>query len=149
MTIEQAIVERLQSLAAVTAIAGTRVHMMKLPQRPTLPAVRVQQVGEIVPYHLRGVGAFLRTRIQVDAYADEASGGDAYETASNLAQAIDGDGLGDSATGLSGFTGDVGGSPPELFIAGMFRDTRRPMYEPGELRLVRIQQDYFVHWREI
>ena len=146
MTIEQAIVERLKDQASVTALVGTRIYQLVLPQRPTLPAVRVQVIDEDDPQHLRGPVGKQQSRIQVDAYGAEAAG---YVAVAAIAAAIHGDGLGGSATGLSGFVGDVGGSPAEIHIAAVQRLTRSPMYEAGELRLVRIRQDYRVTWAEI
>ena len=129
-----------QRVIDLNTSAGSRVHMLKLPQKPTLPAVRVQVIDDPEQYHLRGGAGIARARVQVDSYAAEGSGTDPYETASGLADAIDGD---DAGSGLSGFAGHV----EDVFIASMQRIDRRPFYEAGELRLVRIQQDYYVDYR--
>ena len=147
MTIEQGIHERLLSLSPVTALVGSRVYQLKLPQKPTLPAIRVQQISEADEHHLRGRDGVVRTRIQVDAYAHE-SAADPYATATAVAAAVHGDGLGPGASGLSGFAGGVGGSPSSLQILFAERVARVPEYESDELRLVRIRQDYMVTWKE-
>lgn len=140
MTPEQAVLERVLDLAAVTALIGQRGYLLKLPQGPTLPAVRVQLIDEIGNPHLRGAGGPQRSRVQVDAFAPEASGSDPYASASAVAAAINGPGDG---TGLDGWQGDAGA----ITVTGSKRIDRAVSYEPGELRLVRVRQDYMVGWR--
>jgi hypothetical protein len=146
VSIEEALRDRLLGLAGVTALVSARVYLLKLPQSPTYPAVRIQPVGEFEEYHLRGRERILRSRVQVDAFTNEGSVSDPYGTAAALADAIAGDGNGDVATGLSGFVGDLGGSPPALHIAMCQRLERRVLYDPEELRVVRMVQDFDVHW---
>lgn len=143
MTPEQAVCDRILSLSAVTALVGTRVYQLKLPQKGTLPAVRVQLISEPTSYHLRGGSGMYRSRVQVDAYAAEASGGDPYASATDVAAAIHGD---DAGSGLSGWTEDVGGSPPSMRVHTVQRVDRRVSYDAEERREVRCQQDYMVHW---
>ena len=47
MTVEGAIVSRLKADSAVSAIVGSRVYRLKLPQQPTLPAIRLQRVSRV------------------------------------------------------------------------------------------------------
>jgi hypothetical protein len=150
VTVEEAVVERLLALSSVTALVSTRVYQLRLPQRPTLPAVRVQQISESEPYHLRGAVNLYRTRIQVDAYAAEASGSDPYASANAVASAIQGDWLaGSPPNGLSGWQGMAGGSPSTLQVVFSERIDRRPMFAADELRLVRVRQDYMVTWKAL
>jgi hypothetical protein len=146
MTPEVAIAERLLEIGALTALISTRVYQLRLPQSTALPAVRVQVVGETEDAHLRGTGALSRTRVQVDAYAYEASGGDPYAEATAVAEAIHGDG---SGTGLAGWVGESGGSPAELAVLSIVRVDRFVDYEAAELRLVRVRQDYHVWWKRL
>lgn len=149
MTVEEAVIER---ILALNTSAGTRVFMLKLPQKlATWPAARVQLIDDPEDYHLRGGSALGRARVQVDAYAPESSGGDPYATVAQLADEINGD---DAGSGLSGWIGSFG-SPP-LTITGLFRINRRTSYEPGggavatggaDLRLVRTQMDFWVHYK--
>jgi hypothetical protein len=53
----------LLSLSAVTALVSSRVYLDKLPQSPTCPCVRVQQISE-QDYHLRGGSNMKRARIR-------------------------------------------------------------------------------------
>lgn len=147
MSPESAICERLLSLSAVTALVGTRVRQSILRQSEILPAVRVQQIGETTSYHGRGGSGQYQSRIQVDVYAHASSGVDPYAQAMTVAEAIQGD---DAGSGLSAWQGTAGGSPPLLQIDAVFRrDRRDPGFESEELRQVRCQQDYMVHWRRL
>lgn len=136
MTVEQATLEHLKADSAVAALVGARVYQLKLPQKPTLPAVRVQLIDEPVRYHLRGSVAVMRARVQADSYAAEASGSDPYASVTALAAAVD--------AALSGQRWSDDGSPVTIEVTGCFRQNRMVLYEAEELRLVRVMQDYYV-----
>lgn len=142
MTVEGAIIARLKSLSTVTALVSTRVWMLKLPQKPTLRAIRVQLISESTTYSHDGRDRVVTSRVQVDSYAQESSGSDPYAGATEVADAVYGDGSRTAATGLDGYQGDIG-SPP-FRIRSIQRASRTSEYEPGELRLVKIRQDYMV-----
>ncbi len=146
MTPEQAVLERILDIGAVTAIVGTRVRMLKLRQAETLPAIRVQRISRLSDYHMRGENNLQRARVQVDVYAAEASGGDPYASALDLAALVHGDGNGPNASGLSGWIGVTSGSPV-MQIVGVFLVDDSVGYEAEELREVRVRQDYMVHWK--
>ena len=132
MTEEQAIVDRLLATTGVTTLVGTRIYQLRLPQDATFPAVRVQLVDETQDYHLRGGSKTRRTRLQVDSFAQEASGVDPYAAVGSLAAAIE--------TALSGQIFADG----SMQITGAFLQTRQPLYESEELRLVRMLQEWIV-----
>lgn len=143
MSPEEAVRARIMTVAAVTAIVDSRVYMHKLPQSPVYPNVLVTLVTpEDTEYHLRGEVGLKKVRVQVDAYARGISGVDPYAMASTLAQAIHGDGEG---SGLSGFSGDIGSPALRIFL--ITRLSRRPDYDPEELRVLRMSQDYQVIFR--
>lgn len=148
---EAAIVERLLDIGAVTAIVADRVFMLKLPQAENRPSLRVQRIPGTRGQHLRGPDGTYRTRMQVDSYVAEAPGIDAYASITALADAVLGDGLGDNASGLFGWRGVLGGSPDMIRIHNIevLNGDTAPFYEPGELRQLRIEQDYMVHWSEL
>lgn len=146
MTPEQAVVQRLLELPAVVALVASRVYQLKLPQSPTLPAIRVQLISEPTSYHLRGGSGMYRSRIQIDAYAAERSGADPYGAAVDVADAIHGD---DAGAGLSAWQGNTGSSPPSLRIHACMRVDRQVGYDAEELREVRVRQDYLVHWSHL
>jgi hypothetical protein len=140
VSVEEAVREHLLAAAGVSALVGTRVYMLRLPQHETLPSVRVQLVDEPKNYHLRGPSGATRARVQVDAYAEAAGGADPYATATAVADAVD--------AALSGQVFNAG-SPVSLRITGAMRDGRRPFDEPDELRQVRVSQDYIVWSRPV
>ena len=144
MTVEEVIVDRVASIAAVIALVGSRVYLDKLPQGVAFPVVLVQLVDDLDAFHLRGKNKPQRARVQVDAYVHEESGIDPYAQVTALVAAIDGDGKGPAATGLSGWKGSVG-SPP-VVIHGCFRTSRLRRYDPDELNLLRMSQDYIVSY---
>lgn len=134
----------LQRMKDVVPASASRMFMLKLPQAPTLPGAVVQLIDDVKEYHLRGGSKAGRARVQVDVYAPESSGADPYADAADLADAINGD---EAGSGLSGFAGLVGGSPDGVFFTGIFRVDRQATYEADELRVVRIRQDYYAHYR--
>lgn len=149
MTIDVAIADW---IADLNTSAGARVYMLKLPQKlGTWPAVRVQGISSPRPQHLRGPNYPVKTRVQVDGFAPEASGTDPFATVSDLMEEIRGDGLGPDASGLFGWIGELGGSPPAFRILNVDLDAGKPKYESGQqneldLRLVRIMDEYTIHW---
>lgn len=152
ITIEGAIWERILSISDVVAIAGQRVHQVKLPQSPIYPAVRIQLIDEVPSYHARGENNLTPSRVQVDAFGQEASGYPAYVWANRLAQAINGQwtqGSPAPPTGLSGWRGSFGGSPPALRIDFIRRIDRSVSYVPLELRVVTVRQDFLVWWKPV
>lgn len=134
MSVEKVVRDRLVS----AGVASGRVYQLTLPQKPVLPAVRVQLVDQPVRYHLRGKDGLYRSVIQTDVFVTEGSG---YSACATLADAID--------ASLSGSVFSDGGSPQELSVVAVFRESRRPMFEAGELRLIRIMQDYEVWHRMV
>lgn len=142
MTPEEAVVARLEDVGAVTALVDDRIYMLKLPQHPTLPAVRVQKISGMRDQHLRGPSYTAKSRVQVDAYVTETNGVDPYAAVSAVAEAIRGDGIG---SGLWGWTGEIGSPALVVHNVELVGDDD-PFYEAGELRAWRIRQDYMIHW---
>ncbi len=132
MTISEAICHALVASPAVAALVGPRVYQLKLPQQPTLPAIRVQLIAEPSRYHLRGVVNAWEALVQVDTYANEFNPTfpDPYDLVEQVAAAVD--------AALSGLLATI----QTIQIVGCFRVSRAPLYEPGELRLARILQEY-------
>lgn len=145
MTVVEAVRSRLATVSALTALVSTRIYSLKLPQTPTLPAVRLQQVSEVEPMQLRGSSGLARARVQVDAYAQEGSGTDPYAQAHQVSAAAHGTFAGGAASGLNGWRGTVG-SPGfeilEIESAGL-----QEGFNPEELRQVIVSRDYFVTFR--
>ncbi len=147
MTIEQAVRERLLDIPALTALVGARVYQMILPQDGVLPAVRVQRISGMQEQQLRGPDGLIKSRVQVDAYAAPGSSASWYSAVTAIADAWHGDGLGADATGLFGWIGWAGGSPPVIQVKNvLLKHGGAPEYEYGERPMVRLRYDYEVHY---
>lgn len=140
MTPEQAVIDRLSAESAVSAIVGTRLWMLKLPQKPALPAIRVQLIDDPQTKHLRGPSGSTAARVQVDCYESEGAASDPYVTVSVLADAVN--------AALVNEPFDAAGSPVTLRVTNVERTDRRALYEADELRLVRMFQDFIV-WSRV
>ncbi len=143
MTLVEAVRARQLAITALIAIVGTRIYTLVLPQSPTLPAVRVQQIDRIETMHLRGTQQVCRARVQVDFVASKASSTDPYTTAHAAAKAARGAFVSGAATGLAGWKGVIAGSPP-FEVASMRLVDEREIFEPEELQQVMVSQDYMV-----
>lgn len=93
---ETRLVAKLKATAAVTAICGTRMFPLELPQKVTYPAIAYQQVGEDSVGSSTTEADVAFTRIQVTSYAEM------YSAAKALNEAV--------RTALNGWT-DAGGTP--------------------------------------
>lgn len=142
MEMETAIVERLKATSAVSAMVSTRVYRLKLPQKPTLPAVRVQRISRLEDKgHLRGRANCFRSRIQIDAFASEydQANPDPLGTQESLMKAID------DALVFKAF--DSSDQTIRIWLIEQADATEA--YEPNELRQVKGPQDYFVTWSRL
>lgn len=135
-----AIKERLLATSAVTALVEQRVYRVVIPQHEDRAAIRIQQIDELTSYHLRGETQPAVTRVQVDFYDSESSGGNPLTIATTGAAAVH--------DALSGEIFEAG-TPPAIQISGCFRKDRGEIYEPGVIRAVGIRQDYEVHYRSL
>jgi hypothetical protein len=144
MSPEEAVVARIQQLAAVTALVSTRVYLLVLPQSTVFPAVRVQVIDQMEMQHLRGPHGLETARVQIDAYAKVASGSNPYTTASALMEAIHGDGLGPGASGVYGWTGQVGSPAFQIVNCRPVRLSKD--FDAEELNVVTVSRDYLVDY---
>ena len=138
MTVDTAIRARLLSLASIVALVNARVFTVILPQGVTLPAIRVQRVGQIEPMHFRGPINVYQARVQVDSVGTSKAQADAVDAA------VQGDGLGGDATGLKGFKGSIGS--PAFVIRAILPADVRDLYDAEELRQFKVSRDFFVHF---
>lgn len=145
MTVEQAIWHRIKNLPAVTLITP-RHYVLKLPQSPTYPATLTHLIDDPRPQHLRGPLGAPEARVQVDVFTKEASGYDARAVSLALAAAVDGDGLGEQATGIAGFIGTIPTTPP-LQILRVERVNCFDRFDPDELNVLTRTLDYLVRYR--
>lgn len=135
--IEQVVADYLETVTAITAVVGTRIYQLKLPQNATFPAIRVQLVSDDLDYHLRGELNLNSARLQVDAYGKEDPSPDPYRRVTDLADLI--------TAALSGirFTLD------NVRVVGAFHILRRALHEPGTQPLIRVHQDFRFRYQRV
>jgi hypothetical protein len=149
VTLGDGIKERLLAMAPLTSLVGQRVFELVLPQNEKRTAVRFFVMGAPRPTHRRGPVNHFSQRVQVDSYVP-IGGIDPLGEVKAIADAVMGDGLGDDATGLSGWRGSLVGSPDTLHVFDVeVTDDGQGMVEMDEIRRVRIRQEYRVHWRAL
>lgn len=124
----------LLSHAPLTALVGTRVHWLRLPESVSgYPYVNLQVVSGPVTYHSKGVSALEQTRVQADIWADT------YTSAEAVARAL--------KDLLSGYRGDLGG----VKFRGIFLDGARDgdgETVKGQKYLFRHTMDFKINWKE-
>lgn len=136
---------RILAISAVTALVGSRVYMTTFPQKPTWPAVRVTDVGQVEELHLRGTVGVIRGRVQVDVVSGERSGVSARGEARDIMALIHGDFSGGSASGLNGFSGFIGS--PAIEVDVIEPSDYRERYEAEEIKAYLVSRDYFAQVR--
>ena len=151
MTIGDALRERLLDIGALTALVSQRVYPLVVRQGEKRASVRFQVIDEDAPQHLRGPAGIQTTRVQIDGFVTQSESTTPLTDVEAIADAIHGDGLGTSASGLFGFTGELGGSPAQYRILNVRRALKRgPMYEhDNEVVRLRVQQDYLIDWKAL
>ncbi len=73
---------RLTGAAPVSAIVGTKVYWVKVPQNAARPYVRLQTISDVRPQHLQGYDSARVTRVQCDCFAET------YAVARDLAEKV-------------------------------------------------------------
>ena len=116
--IESSIRSILVNDATVKAIT-TRCYPVTIPQSPTYPLILYTRISGVRDHHLQGPSGIVRTRMQIEAWAETYSG------AKTLAAAIRG--------ALDGYTGPA--------IGSCLLDNERDIYEP-ELNVYRVVYDF-------
>jgi len=116
--IESSIRSILVGDTAVKAIT-TRCYPVTIPQSPTYPLILYTRISGVRDHHFQGPSGIVRTRMQIEAWAETYSG------AKTLAAAIRG--------ALDGYTGTA--------IGSCLLDNERDIYEP-ELNVYRVVYDF-------
>ena len=115
--------------AGVSAKVGTRVYGVKLPQKPTLPAIVFFRVTEDPVYDTSGMTGLSSGRFQVDCWDKNLKGSrDLKEAVRKL---------------LSGFKGTANGET----IDGSFLESAGDLYDP-DLDAHRASIDFLVWYKE-
>lgn len=126
-------VAHLQLNAALTALVGTRMYPMALPDATTstpstFPALTYQLIDEPVAITHDGQNTY-KARVQVDVY------GETYKTARGAADAVH--------AALHGYRGSWSG----FMIGNALRKRKADLYDP-ETGLERVSMDYVIGYRE-
>ena len=126
--IEEAIYLHLKNHPGLSALIGTRIYPLRMPQNPTLPAVVYQRISTPRTYSHSGYSNLADPRFQFSVWAESYSG--ALAVAEQLRDAI------------NGFTGS--GSIP-VYSSQIANESDD--YEPST-ELYRILIDAFIAHRE-
>lgn len=125
---------RLQAVAAVTTLVGTKIYAGALPQNAPAPAILLRNIDRVTESHLRGMGGLMMARVQVH------QAGTTREQALAVASAVEGDGAGSA---LSFFSGTVSGTRVALVQPGSVDEEQ---FHAGEILQWEIVKDYEVHY---
>ena len=114
--------------SAITSIVSTRVYPVRLPQKPTLPALSYTQISAVRVKDLSGPAGKARRRIQIDSWATTAKG--ARDLADAVRQAVE----------------PFYGSWADTEVGSISLDNEFETFEEeaGTVGLYRVMQDYIV-----
>jgi hypothetical protein len=121
----------------ITAIVGSRIYPVILPQGVRQPSIVYHIIDETEAYHYRGPVGLVASRVQIDAIAPSA------DAANNLALL--------AKERLSGFAGpmEYGGSPPDsVDVQSVQFITTQPEDFNNDLQLYTKRRDYMVWFVE-
>ncbi len=117
-------------VAGMTAVVGSRVYPLLLPENPTYPAVRYQQLGGARESAMGSDVGLVEARVQIDSYAETYAGARVAAEAVRAAMQR------------------VRGTVASVVISAVFLDEGPlDLYEEA-VRKYRVQQDFIVWHRE-
>jgi len=126
VSIETGLYSHLTTDSDVSALVGTRVYPLKLPQGYTLPAISYQRVSGDRLATLSGPTGRANPRFQIDCWASTYSG--VRDLASKVRQALD------------GHKGGLGG---EDDVGGISIEGDRDLFEENT-EVFRVTMDFFI-----
>ncbi len=134
MTIEEAILARLEADATVTSVLDGRIYPQQVQQGASFPAASYQNAGTRQAVTLDGLTDHYETRLKVDTY------GLTYASAKAAADAVN-----DSLAGFVGVLGSVGN---QLRVRGILQPAASDEIEPpqhgAEGGIHKVALDYLV-----
>jgi hypothetical protein len=120
-----------------TAVGGSRIYPVKMPQGITLTSIVYSRISDIGDHHMQGPSGLARPRVQVTSWATTV---DAATTLGNLVKER-----------LDGYRGEMlwGGSSPQegVIVLGIFFDSAGEQYD-DTAQMYGVRQDYFIWFRE-
>lgn len=133
MNLYTALRHRLANYSGLSALVGTRVYAVKLPQNVTYPAVTYQIVGGLPRTHLMGGDdALAAPRVQVSAW--DTSLTDAISVADQIKAA------------LQDYSGTMGGDAG-ITVQHIFLESEQIDIYDSEAEVHNVAQDFLI-WRE-
>lgn len=129
---EEAIIAKLLADAGVSALVGTRVRPMSLPQGEPLPAITVRRIDGGPTYCDDGESGLATGRVQIDTW------GTTYADAKGAARAV--------TDSLSAFVGTVSGVSFRNVLVDDEQDYRESGASQAEYRY-RTRVDFIVWWK--
>ena len=124
MTVETDIRTKLLADGTISGLVSTRIYALKLPQKPTYPAITYSRISGPRSQLLDGPSTWGFARLEYDSWAKS------YVSAQSLAAAVRVD--------LDGFVGSLNGRSVVIRL-----ENERDLYE-DEDKLYRVTQDYLV-----
>lgn len=128
MLLEEAIRAHLVANGGVSALIGTRLYPLVLPQDPTYPAIVLTRVSGVREHSHDGPSLLSTSRLQLDCIAPTAA------AAKNVADKV--------RLALDGFRGTMGGAGG-VEVNGAWLEDERDGYD-DELRVYSASVDYMV-----
>ena len=127
--IEEGLRTLLLADSAISALIGTRMHGVILPQKPTMPAIVMTDITAKDEYDTEGATDLSWGRFQFDSWAETLAG------ARTLGKAV--------KNKLSGFSGTAGSET----ISGAFINNKQDLYDP-ETKNHRMSMDFIIWYKE-
>ena len=127
--IESSISTFLLADAILSGLIASRLYPLKLPQKPTLPAVTYQRISGERVHDMSGASGLAEPRFQFDAWADK------YLDAKSVADAI--------RKRLDGFKGLAETDT----VQSALLESDRDFYE-DDVKIWRVSMDYFIGFTE-
>ena len=109
----------------VTALIGSRMYPLKMPQSPTMPLLVYQRISGPREHDADGAAGIANPRIQIDAWAATYTG--AKDLATKVRKRID------------GYSGDVGSPAVDVVFSHLLSD--RDFYD-SETEYYRVSMDF-------
>ncbi len=132
MEIEQALVTKLSTTAAVIALVAQRIYYIgRVPQAVTMPYIVVQCIDNIPTHSHDGYSKYTECRVQINSFDDSYLGCKAVDSA--VFDAID---------SFSGVMGGVGG----LYVGACLKDMSGDFPNDDNPDISGIHTDYMIYY---
>jgi hypothetical protein len=122
--------------ATVTAVVGTRIYPLKIPQSiSTYPSITYQMISQVPAHTLTGGAGYAESRIQYDIYAETKPAADSLdEILRNVLQGFP----------PAGNAGTMGSSTVSSVKADLLRELWEPSQDNSDKGWFRLSRDYWI-----